>query len=1687
MKGDDRKMNRWKKYGNRLLTALLVSVMLIGSAVPGVFAEEDGEQTEATASSKTEEQDMNSETEDANNQAEDADEQEQSASVDAEMPQEEAGTETTETVTQNEETPYTMKVTFDGELLKEANPNESSVNNYEKPWGGTISKTLQVELSRNPGVNLDSDKRYVLCMKVSPMFYFNGLPDKSKITGADECVIKANDAPKVYTAGSRTQSSLANYSEYSGEIRIAINPTVDVITIPNVSVGYNQALSGYFFSGKSDQIITVENPLDITLVKVSQNITDLTNMNEQDKTVIKETRVDSAKLTRASIGGVVTNTSSLDGFTSSSQTMNQNVGVSSTISWAGGTSGISSHYCKSLVVVFHCPYIMVNGEKYYLKFDEENDTAMTYNMQKSNKGYRTKSIVYDEENHTITYTFEDIYLVQHQRLFYTPVFSWPSGLSKDITGSYPIEGYQWEVTENKGYTGVDGGWRGTQTLFTDGKAGAFVQDYADISLVSSANPGGKTGIAKREISNKLTRANKEDGIGILGFFDIHNDGSKESKDVKITFDFNSDDETGATYYITKVNLPASSEKNTVEYTLIDDNGNEKKGTKTYNNNGSFTCSVEELRGNNEEGYYIKSLSYITTLKNNWAYHLETAHMNRNRYSDSGLFYGYLEGKVGTKANATMTIASVDKKTPLNKNNETSLTAIETSTVSNEDYIGYNLGNVSVNDASSVSITAGSSATLKFKGIVSNEEYYKEGKNSVNGYHIFRDGIFYLCLPEGVSIAGNAQVEVEVGGKTLVANSVRRLDKSECTVDGTKAYWWEMKVKGINANAYYSSRQAFTVTVKLATDLSMSGVAWNFNNCLAIRPEGQEISWVGAGTNCRKIATINDLKNKSEASVQGLANYFKSDEPSTNNLGMNLYQDASPVNLNIARAEAKLDVATNLYIGNELADKQENAITDSNKDLRYDVTVSSNDGGRAENFSYYIPIVSTNSEVDASGWVGQKEFSLALQDAVTVTATKASQGTSNSDTQDDSAGQTEVKSDGFETYYTTEANLSPKNVRNDEVQWKTANQIHDFSKVKVTAVKIASSEGTTIEDGTSIRFQLHLKYDGSSNDFSQMAGSQIEWRSFGHYTYNRNNATTTNTYPSGSNMLRVRYKNDMTNSATKVTLDTSKAGNNPVNIMCNMPTSFKKQQSLWVKNVTLYNGTQLISSEPDTLSGSDANQKFQMYFNIDKGSAIPLLEGTKGGTWSLKNDTVGILRAQIGFSKALTDDTTARYVDITLGNDDIDIIWRVQLIRNVAAADAKDSGVTVGEQFKVPTVGKSCKITQNSAFTALYVINNYVPANRTSQKISWKKDDAPEAFPKGTSLILMEISDENKVSSYWHYTATGSETEIDLNRFVRMGATDSYQYDKNSTTGITLKYMLAVDFEDVQNVSSGTYEIAFTAIAKDDTGSDAVFSFPVILTDKTVYDLQSTQETAEESPKGSFEYNVTKNDNESDDNYSVGKSLALVLKDSLIGNKLPRDAQLEVDGQRYSRNKTGQYIIPIGTIGSGTKEITIYSDMFPDEEKTYSLTGQLYLSGSNYAKTPINGEKVSKETSFTFTKPKKNKPALKVKGQQVATAADWAQGQQIQVDLKNIPKNGSVTVTAYSGVNGGKQVTDLLSSVSGLFDIENGVGIYKGGSSQTNKLILNGKADKGTYELRFEIKDANGKAVLIVPYDIIISE
>lgn len=1556
------------------------------------------------------------------------------------------------TTQSSEESPYQIAVAFDGLTLSEGQ------NNIDGTWSSNaITKVASIKLKKKDSLwSPEAGKSYVLSMKVPEALFFSGEPDH-KTTGLSEVVTKQNPTPQVYTVGSKAaKTNLPGFSMYSGEIRMRIDTTVDDVEIPGISINVNENVVGY-----SSEPFVISNAFDVKLLEMNDSET-LDGYEDENVTCLAERTANNLNVKLAGSASAMRMAISTDGFGSTNYEKNQSISRSGTIGFTAATSGSTWQVYKKLVVEFKCPYIEVDGIKHYLSF-EQNDTSLTSNRHGSTAGFAPSSpAVYNASDHTITYTFENIYTGGHNAFLVSPVFSWPNGLSEEDApdSSYEIKGVGWTIKESACYPGTKSLVTQVGATYTASEIGSFVADGANVKLVSSAQAPTSEKIAKRSIYKGMTIGSG--ATGALGFFDIHNTGAGNSTSVNVKFNFNtSASSDGAYCYVTRVNMPVSGNSGgtKVRFVLEDEKGSTKEGEASFSNTTSFSCTPASLckaAGMGDgAGYYIKSLSYTSaTLAKNHAYHAETAHLYRNRDGDSGLFFGYVKGEAGAKFHASMSISATDSTTPITTDGKTKLEATEESTLSDMDFIGMSLNTPTFDGSASKSITAGNTAKLSFTAIPSTEEYYSPtSKNTVNGYHILRDPVVYVCLPDGVSISGTSDVSAWAGSREVKATDVAPLGDTFSTGD-TVARWWQINLGGANV----PGGTGLGVTLSLSTDRMMAGCSWDFRQAVVVRAKGQELSWNAASQTSTVYNSANSLKNSGRAALVQLGNLLATDADANGSLGTLVESGATACMLSVVRAEAKLDVSTTLAQEDQTAEPGSSIkVTDENAKLDYDVNVSSSEGGTASKFSYYIPIVKADAPLNPSAFVTGSDYSLKLNDEVKITGSN-----------EDGAPLTGMP---FDVFYTTVPRLTFSSIQAlGDGYWKRAADLNDdFSRV--TAMKIITKDNedggpSTIWPGSTFKFELKLSYDNAASDFAANAGRTVSWRTFGHYTYTRNGAQTTNTYPSGTNSIKLGYVSDRRKATPiNVTLDTS--GNAQGTATLELNQAFNTNKTLKIKKVVSSN-LSLTAESPRGYSGEKANTTFRIGLGLN-GLAKRYLSAGPGGTYAIAAGQKVSVDVAVDFSTALTDVGSERYVDVTIGDDDVDITVRVILVRQVKPADVTGAGVAVGENYATTTVSDSVTIASNSAFSALFPVDGFVPANHPKQLLKWKTSGGEaENIPAGTTIVMVGLNSENKAESYWLYQ--GTESQVDLASFVNMDTGKPFEYDTKSVAATSLKYLFVVNFANAQ-ASTGSYKVAFGA----DTVSGAAAFTDV---DKDV-ELVSPGSYSLKSNGSGLSYTViASSGNES---FLANRSLALVLKPS-VDTSLPADAKLVSGENEYARNTKGEYVVPLGTIASGSKDFAIKSSMLPSGNASYSIDAQLVLVGSTEDSSPDAGRPVA-AAKLELSTASSPLPSLSVTGTRNATVADWNSGQSFGLSVNGM-EDCSLTVTAYRGLKGSDKVTNLLSNVYGRFTIENGAGTYNPAGTPTGKLQLSPVVQPGTYRLVFEVKK-DGKTLLTVPYAIIV--
>lgn len=1123
---------------------------------------------------------------------------------------------------------FSMQVMLDDQEL-----HSGTDNTVDTVWQPGTSKVLNITMRRNLNVPVEEGKKYVLSISTPDLFYFNGMIDTSKITGATQAVLVRNETPALYYASETDKKTLGDFSNYSGEIRVLLDSNTDTIMITDLGMSYDERLLGY-----GDSVQSVADFIHCKLGVIDES-TDLETYTDDDITFVDEVSTSNVDVQTLSSGSGWTLNLYPGRITSGGKELNKQA------TWYSSIAASSEPYqvYKKFVVQYTIPYLTINGKNYYLSFDPDDDAILNNQNLETGRGYKTSEpVAYDAENHTLTYTFENFYWGQWQVLFYTPTFSWPDDEEiKDYVikpdETFTANGGNWKVLEQTYYSGAPAVMAADSTFPTSNKV-TYIPEDINVTLVSSAEAPDSANISKFVVYKGMTEASGH--AGSLGFFDIHNEGGSDSELLQIKYDFNTNPDAKGKYLVNKVVIPIYKMDGSIGVTYELTNGaNTVSGTKTLAlKDGYKLVDIAQFRTASKVGsdYYFKSFAYNTYLCGGTKYHSEAPH-GGNFYSvhnDPGRFAGYISGDVGDSAYATMTISSVDGVSPVNEAGDVSISSTERSEIGENDAVSYGSSNTYIDGKTSVSITAGGTATIRFDASVNAYDRRIAGTKTVNGYHVLRDATYYVCLPKGVEFSDPGQINVYAATQKVYVpcKDVYKVGDEFTDADGVTAQWWEIDVPGVNA--YMDEK--FYLNATIETNSYMRGVVWPLEYEILVRPDNQPLSAVQYKVTSKLYDSVSDLNASSFASHKALAQYF-TDLGETEKLSLVGYNgNNGSVKLNIVRNEACLDVVTTVHTANEEG-KDNTTIFESGEDVYYNVAITNTNGGTASDFAFYIPIVKDSSEIDSAYMTTVKDYTLSLQEPVTLTAN----GIDNILTE----------------LYTTDPTVTAANIQNSSITWVEASAITDF--FKVTAVKVITINNQIIDETADYNISLKLKYDSSNPDFDTMVGAKDSWRSYGHYTYTREGAVTTNSYPTGVNSIHIGYIGACdTPLVIPMNLGTASSGGFTGTVT--LPNKFQFPQTLYIKSATPSDTVSLTTDSPKDVTGNDAEKVFKVDLNINGREHEVLQNSGNTRKWDAAANEEIVINGAAECSKNLTDTDSERYIDVVIGNEDLSITVRVKL-------------------------------------------------------------------------------------------------------------------------------------------------------------------------------------------------------------------------------------------------------------------------------------------------------------------------------------------------------------------------------------------------------------------------------------------
>lgn len=1297
----------------------------------------------------------------------------------------------------------------------------------------------------------------------------------------------------------------------------------------------------------------------------------------------------------------------------------------------------TNFYFKKLKIVINLPYYMKNGKKYYL--DIKKDSL-------SFSGVIGGKINYDVDDSKISFgiitvNLYDVYINSNEQ-FLSYEMTFPKDL--EFTGS-------------------------SMFAFTNGSSELYVMTDEIESLLSKDYYGSisfsnyyEEKVAVLSGSTFVPYTNTSDTlVSLLGGFLVYNSGTGDSEKKHIDMLFDSAD-TGY-IKVTTVNIPTDrTQKNlNIKYRLVDDNNtlvcknsngeyisdndicSDYKFSTTIENPNYYpntsvgwnNINIKFYRGllpSDEQKYYLKELIYDIDKIKARSY-LYATYGSRDYYS-GGNYYGFINYHDTKNVN-------VKSKISITGDNVKTLTTETTTFLKNVPSTAYSVSNVSINDISNKSVSVIAGNLLSLKGQVNSINYPYGTVPWMNNI------VIGLLLPNGISVN-----EETVNLKTDINNNIKPSKvEAQDLYNGYKM--WKIYVPKDITIGYASER--------LGTGPDGNYIKFEMQLNTAYYMNQQTIDlkssvYAASAQTENGMTSVNDAAGAYDWARQTDTYDLNGDGNTSDSIGGVSPSDAT--SFEIIPQKALLDISDSINVNKE--DEGESGHLFSSDDVvNYNLTLNCTHGGSVEDFNYYIPIPKTTSGTDSYLITTLDDiYNLNLQNEVSI-----------------------VGDDLYDIYYSTKEGLNINNAKNNDVVWLTKDEVTDFTKV--TMIKLLQ-KNPTIESDSFTTISLKLKYGG--NDFNESAGKKITLHSAGNYTYLLNGRETSGLFATPGVTLDINYTVNLPDITLTAAPNRSPSINGNIISYQTDNTSlprFIKSQNLSITNVSTYNVTlntkNYMNSNLD-MEGIYANEMFAVTASLNNGAEQDILTSANDSSINIglsNSNTVPILKYTIYNANNILDNSTTRYIVITFKSDNgVTIKQKININREFAKASNPVASIVSGDRYQLfDDTTTSVSISNNSSITTQFVLD-YIPDMYSDKYIVFDSK-----VPVGTTLTLYDYVNNNN-PSYWYYVVKKETNKIKLTDFIKMGYQSvNYKY-LTGTSKYKENYLLNINFSNVKS-----NDIKQNSIHLEMMGNK-------------VDDIKSINLSYNLNDNRAFKINMPSTVNMGTDfNIDMNMTASLGVETNYFGKKmsyvistkdLPYDTYILYNNEKYYMNTSNKFIIPLGDVLDGEKNITLsFNSNIVSLKNTYNLDVDLMVNDKSSSFNPLMGNVVASKT-ITLNYEVKKAPSFKITkmSERVISQKYLKNENIIHIDYID---NGSSTIYVELQKKMGnsyQKVTDKLNRIAGVTNHNTGVfniNVADGGEDITFKLA--NTMDKGIYRFVFTIKNNNNETYYEVPYSFVITD
>ncbi len=1474
-------------------------------------------------------------------------------------------------------------------------------------WQYNTSKYLQI----NPTVP-DDENIYIVTVELPKELYVVGT-EVTLPTGYSNVEFTKNEDISV------NNGETYNLNDLSGKIEYTMNDTSNSGTI-QLEVRYDNTL----WDKQAGSSLTMAGVKPI-VVKLSKKATDETI------TVIKELSVSNAT-SNSAISYDYNNYYKIDSGAEAMSDITVSPGQLVTfLNSFSNSNGTEELYYDKLSINVNVPYYTaLDGKKYFLELDTNTLNIISCN----------------NPNYQIDTSVEGIVSIVMTKPYFTPG-NFISIDFKDISQ---------ELLDLDIDTFVFSGGK-IDILADSNNKTANINIYSKEMNNITYHKSTYENLVFNYTSNKDVQITKRpiDAISILGSFGLQNTGTKDSVRKEIFQEF--DIENTNFIKVTTVALPVDrvSENIEIEYSLVDNEGNQIYFDATGNpvdsstsgatniwhitlpnancNNTSTNTSIVFSRSNlitAHKQYFFKTIKY----------QLQTINAGDSLFSSSapfaigtpGNFYGYVNDGVGSGATAkTKITVSSPNNLEINSIN-TTINSVATDSGKTSFYFD----NISMSENS---IQAGNS--LNLSGTLKCISYPYTNSTWLN------DIVIGLVLPSGVSVNEQGIRASTSGNSNITGFTVISKELGDGTSLWTIKYPSDVYIGYLTESLTELSSGYYTdFSIQLDTSSTMNNTSLFANNLLYGAGINQENGILGNYAWTKKI-DVHDINEngKTDDIIAGV-------------------NSTDTTTCQITAKIESLDITDSIILnsqGNIGNEKNEIFTLTQDDVIIYNVDIVCNNSGKAEDFCGYIPIPKLTTGRDdllVESSISDS-FNMKLQNAVSLNG-----------------------SDIYTIYYSFEEGLTYETAKT-ATTWYSASDIdsnNDLSFDNVTMIKVVANN--IIQTSNNTRITVNMKYSG--DNYIQDAGLKNIWHSGFYFNYINNELNSAGNYFTKGVTANLTVTSDLPEITLTAAKDMTPVISENKNEYTATYEQFKKNQIFSIVNVETYNvslkSKQYVLNNT-TMPGIEANETFAITAQINGQTELEILETASTEPillGNLEQNNLLEYKFKIYNANAISDNIQTRYIIVTLKSDNgITLKQKININRELTEAVNPQSAIVAGKRYiTFDDTTSSVTITQDSAITAQFVID-YIPDLYTNQKLKFSKE-----LPINTKLILMDLSDFS-APIYWYHKIDTAISEINLTEFTNMGTTtDKYIYPIGQDI-ISKKFLIIIDFsESIEYLQEETIiQMNFTGSSVSDFNSKELKFMP---TSKRSFELVNSLEDVAIGTDLQINYNMISNS--SAESRYLGRKLSLVIN---APSNIPLDSYIIANDSKYYLNTNKQFIIPLSDVQNGSGEIVINlkSNSLPIEQINYECIMQLWVSATANANAPLLGDLVSEKT-ITFTKPAELKPALKVldmnkralKVEDLTLANtlifDYKPADNCKVEIELQQKNGNVY----------QKITDRLNQVNN--STEHNLGVFPISVTSGENTIsynLSSETVAGTYRFVLRVKDENNNKLLEVPYNFII--